>query len=101
MAISEVTWSSVLRSNSFKITFTASFSKSVISFWSVECNFTGYKGRLPIMEIIPFNNDLIEKLDIDKDFSDIRSLGYRTLQDDGILKFLEGKISLDEVVRLT
>ena len=66
-----------------------------------ECNFTGYKCRLPIMEIVPFDNKLIEKLDIDKDFSDIRSLGYRTLQDDGVLKFLEGKISLDEVMRLT
>ncbi len=65
-----------------------------------ECNFTGYKGRMPIMEIIPFDEKLIEKLDKDKDFKDIRSLGYRTLQDDGLLKFLEGQISLEEVVRL-
>ena len=65
------------------------------------CNFTGYKGRLPIMEIVRFDQKLIEKLDVDKDFNDIRSLGYRTLQDDGVIKFLEGKISLDEVVRLT
>ena len=64
------------------------------------CNFTGYKGRMPIMEIVKFDERLIKELDKDKDFRDIRSLGYRTLQDDGFLKFLEGDISLDEVVRL-
>jgi general secretion pathway protein E len=64
------------------------------------CNFTGYKGRIPIMEIVPFDEKIIAKLDENKDFKDIRSLGYRTLQDDGVLKFLEGEISLDEVVRL-
>ncbi len=65
-----------------------------------KCNFTGYKGRMPIMEIIPFDKKIIEKLDKNRDFTDIRSLGYRTLQDDGVLKFLEGKISLEEVIRL-
>ena len=64
------------------------------------CNYTGYKGRIPILEILPFDEKLTAKLDENKDFKDIRSLGYRTLQDDGILKFLEGHISLDEVVRL-
>ena len=64
------------------------------------CNYTGYKGRVPILEILPFDEKLIKKLDGDKSFSDIRELGYRTLYDDGILKFLEGQISLDEVIRL-
>jgi len=66
----------------------------------VKCNGTGYSGRMPIMEIVPFNTELIMKLDEGRDFKDIRSLGYRTLQDDGVLKFLEGKTSLDEVMRL-
>jgi len=65
-----------------------------------KCNYTGYKGRIPIMEIVPFDDKLIKKIDANRDFKDIRSLGYRTLQDDGVLKFLEGYISLDEVVRL-
>lgn len=64
------------------------------------CNHTGYAGRMPIMEIIPFNQELMIKLDESRDFKNIRSLGYRTLQDDGVLKFLEGKTSLDEVMRL-
>ncbi len=64
------------------------------------CNYTGYKGRMPILEIIPFDEKLTQKLDSDKSFSDIRSLGYKTLLDDGVLKFLEGNISLEEVIRL-
>ena len=66
-----------------------------------ECNYTGYKGRMPILEIVPFDQKLISKIDENRDFNDIRSLGYRTLRDDGVLKFLEGHISLDEVVRLS
>ena len=66
-----------------------------------ECNGTGYKGRVPVIELVPFNEEVKEKLDKDLSFSDIRSLGYRTLQDDAILKFLEGIISLDEVVKLS
>jgi len=65
-----------------------------------KCNYTGYRGRIPIMEIIPFDQKLIEELDKNVDFNDIRKLGYRTLQDDGLLKFLEGKTSLEEVMRL-
>jgi len=64
------------------------------------CNHTGYKGRMPIMEIVPFDQRLIEELDKNRDFNDLHKLGYRTLQDDGLLKFLEGKTSLDEVIRL-
>lgn len=65
------------------------------------CNFTGYKGRMPILEVIPFDDKTTKELDKNKDFKDIRSLGYRTLQDDAVLKFLEGHISLEEVSRLT
>lgn len=66
-----------------------------------KCNNSGYKGRMPILEVVPFNEKIIKKIDENRDFKDIRSLGYRTLKDDAILKFLEGHISLDEVVRLT
>lgn len=65
-----------------------------------ECNYSGYKGRMPILEIVPFDDKLTRKIDENRDFDDIRSLGYRTLQDDAVLKFLEGHISLDEVIRL-
>ena len=65
-----------------------------------ECNYTGYKGRMPIMEIIPFNDAVIKELDKNRDFKDIRKLGYRTLQDDAVIKFIEGYISLSEVAKL-
>ncbi len=65
-----------------------------------ECNYTGYKGRMPIMEIIPFDDAVIKELDKNKDFKDIQKLGYRTLHDDAVIKFLEGSISLDEVAKL-
>lgn len=65
-----------------------------------KCNFTGYKGRMPIMEVLPFDDKIKAELDKNRDFKDIRKLGYRTLQDDGVLKFLEGYISLEEVMRL-
>lgn len=65
-----------------------------------ECSYTGYKGRMPILEIIPFDEKIMEELDENRDFNDIRSLGFRTLQDDGVLKFLEGHISIEEVIRL-
>ena len=64
------------------------------------CNYTGYKGRMPIMEIIPFDDTVIHELDKNRDFKDIQKLGYRTLQDDAVIKFLEGSISLDEVAKL-
>ena len=65
------------------------------------CNHSGYKGRVPLIELIPFNEEIKQALDKDLSFNNIRSLGYRTLQDDAVLKFLEGTISLDEIVRLT
>ncbi len=65
------------------------------------CNHSGYKGRVPLIELIPFNEEIKQALDKDLSFNNIRSIGYRTLQDDAVLKFLEGTISFDEIVRLT
>jgi len=65
------------------------------------CNHSGYKGRVPIIELIPFNEEIKKELDREKSFNDIRSLGYRTLQDDAVIKFLEGTIAFDEIVKLT
>ena len=65
------------------------------------CQYRGFKGRLPIIEIVEFNDRVMNCFDKNKDFSDIKSLGYRDLKDDGLLKFLEGKTTLDEVIRIT
>lgn len=65
------------------------------------CNHSGYKGRVPLIELVPFNEQVKKALDKELSFNDIRSLGYRTLQDDAVIKFLEGTIAFDEIVRLT
>jgi general secretion pathway protein E len=62
-----------------------------------ECNFTGYKGRLPVAEIIPFDNRLKDEFEANENFSDIGKLGYRSLREDGILKYLVGLTSLSEL----
>ena len=62
-----------------------------------ECNFTGYKGRLPVAEIIPFDSKLKNEFEKDENFSDIGKLGYRSLREDGILKYLVGLTSLSEL----
>ena len=61
------------------------------------CNFTGYKGRLPVAEIIPFDNRLKYEFEKNENFSDIGKLGYRSLREDGILKYLVGLTSLQEL----
>ena len=65
-----------------------------------KCAYTGYKGRIPVAEIIPFNEEVQEKLSKDKNFNDIKSLGYRSLFEDAVLKFLEGKTSYEEIFKV-
>lgn len=65
-----------------------------------ECNFTGYKGRLPVAEIIPFDSILKDEFEKNENFSDIGKLGYRSLREDGILKYLVGLTSLSELSSL-
>ena len=62
-----------------------------------ECNFTGYKGRLPVAEIIPFDSKLKNEFEQNENFSDIGKLGYRSLKEDAILKYLVGLTSLQEL----
>lgn len=64
------------------------------------CNFTGYKGRMVIAEIAPFEKKLQEKFEEEKNFDDITEIGYRSLFEDGLLKVVEGKTSLEEVLRV-
>ena len=65
-----------------------------------KCNHTGYAGRIPVSEIIPFNNEIKQIMEENKNFNDIQSLGYRTLFEDAILKFINGSTSLKEVMKI-
>lgn len=66
-----------------------------------ECNGTGYKGRLPIHELMTFPRhirDLITEDVPNRVLADAaRANGMLTLQDDGLLKVRAGLTSLDEV----
>ena len=65
-----------------------------------ECNYTGFKGRIPIAEIIPFTDKIQTIMQSDKNFNDLSQLGYRTLYEDAMLKFLIGSISLEEALKV-
>jgi general secretion pathway protein E len=64
------------------------------------CNHTGYSGRIPLIEITPFDQKVIAHFEQDKNFSDIRALGQRSLFQDGLLRYLEGETTLEEVSRI-
>ncbi len=64
-----------------------------------KCNNTGYSGRLVIAEIAPFEERLKAALDDVLWRENMDHYGYRTMQEDGLLKFIEGLTSINEVVK--
>ncbi|MGB9612909.1 MAG: type II secretion system ATPase GspE [Candidatus Margulisiibacteriota bacterium] len=69
------------------------------------CRNTGYKGRTGIFEILVVD-DQIRNLILNRaSASEIKQMaveaGMRTLRDDGLLKVVEGKTTIDEVLRVT
>ena len=64
------------------------------------CNYTGYKGRTVIAEVVPFDYNVIKEFEKDKSFNNISKLGFRSIFEDGILKVIEGKTTIDEVLRV-
>jgi len=65
------------------------------------CNHTGYIGRMAITEIIPFASQVQAEFEKDRNFDDPNKLGYRTMQQDGLIKAFNGIVALDEVLRVT
>jgi type IV pilus assembly protein PilB len=69
-----------------------------------QCNHTGYLGRSAIIEILEITEE-IRKLIINQGtdfeiFAKARESGFITLQEDGIIKVLNGITTLDEVHRV-
>ena len=71
----------------------------------VNCNFTGYKGRSGIFELmvmLPNIQDLVYQI---RSSAEIREMaiqnGMRTLREDGILKVLNGSTTVEELLRVT
>ncbi|OIR01695.1 type II secretion system protein E [mine drainage metagenome] len=68
------------------------------------CDFQGYRGRLPIMELLRMDGDLDELVARHATSREIRNAalgkGYRALADDGLRRVLDGSTSLAEVARV-
>jgi type IV pilus assembly protein PilB len=70
-----------------------------------ECNFSGYRGRLAIYEVLPFRDALKELIFERSSAAEIRkkarTLGMMTLRETGINKVIAGVTTLEEVLRIT
>ncbi|GAI29944.1 unnamed protein product, partial [marine sediment metagenome] len=70
-----------------------------------KCNFKGYSGRVGLFEIIKMTDSLAEIITRKPTERDIlqegRIQGMITMEEDGVLKVLEGITSLEEVMRVT
>ena len=69
-----------------------------------ECNGSGYKGRMAIIEMFEITDDVRKmvvegKTDIDL-YAKARENGFLTLHEDGIIKMLQGLTTLDELRRI-
>lgn len=69
------------------------------------CNFTGYRGRVGIFEVLKIDKEienLIQSLPRTSDIEDLaRNKGMLSLEEDGILKVLEKITTLEEINRVT
>jgi len=68
------------------------------------CNYTGYKGRVGIMEYLRCTDE-IKSMPKDSSFSSqirnyISDQGIRTLFEDGLLKVIKGVTTIEEVIRV-
>jgi len=69
-----------------------------------KCNFKGYKGRVGLFEIIEMTDELAEIVTGNPTeqaiFQQARKQGMITMEEDGIVKVLQGITSLEEVMRV-
>lgn len=69
------------------------------------CNFTGYKGRIALHELLIPDDELKEYIIKNAPASEIRKIalqkGFLTLKQDGILKVLKGETTLKQVLAVT
>jgi type IV pilus assembly protein PilB len=70
-----------------------------------ECNYSGYRGRVAIYEVLPFGESLKELVFERASAAAIKSkacsLGMKTLRESGIVKVRSGLTTLEEVFRVT
>ena len=69
-----------------------------------ECNETGYKWRLAILELLEITEDMrnivVDKWNESEILTKARANGFVTLTEDGIIKALKGKTTMEEIHRV-
>lgn len=69
------------------------------------CNYTGYKGRIGVFELLVNNDEIREMIVKRRSSYEIRDLarkhGMKLLREDGLNKIAEGITTVSEVVRIT
>jgi type II secretory ATPase GspE/PulE/Tfp pilus assembly ATPase PilB-like protein len=70
----------------------------------VECQHTGFAGRLPIAELLEIDeglrNLILEKAQTSTVRKFVHQRGWRTMLDDGIEKAIQGQTTLEEIFRV-
>ncbi|NPA04461.1 MAG: type II/IV secretion system protein [Epsilonproteobacteria bacterium] len=64
-----------------------------------KCNFSGFLGRVPVTEIVPFDEEVIKRIEKDINFNNLRELGIVSLKDHATSKYLQGLISYEDLIR--
>jgi len=66
-----------------------------------DCRETGYKGRIALMELCPFNHELADLVAANAPQGEMRKIatgmGLRTLYQEGLQQVLDGETSLEEI----
>lgn len=69
------------------------------------CNYTGYKGRMAIHEVMPIFPEMrsliIGNATGNEIFAMARQKGAKNMREDGIIKVMEGKTTIDELIRVS
>ena len=65
-----------------------------------KCANTGYIGRIPVSEIIPFDEKVQNIIENNKNFNYVSKLGYRNFFEDATLKFLRGETTYEEIMKV-
>lgn len=84
------------------------FDRKKFSFYHgkgcAKCGNTGYSGRVAVCEVLDINNTLKEKIlngQIHINLEEIRlSQKFLTMKQDGVIKLLQGKITMEEILRV-
>ena len=71
----------------------------------VKCGNTGYKGRIAISEVINTNKKMQEQIQDGKKYFSTEEIRanqkYITIGEDGLIKIIQGKTTMEEVLRVT